>query len=389
MRSDEKTEKFIKKARSIHKNFYDFSKIKYLGANKSVTVICKSHGEFKIRAYRFAKGQGCNKCRLENEMKKNRSNFIRKAKLIHKDSYCYDGCEYKNAREKITIICNVHGPFEQLPTNHLKGHGCNKCGDKKAADLKRSSRELFIKTAIKVHGDFYDYSEVAYKTAHLKVKIICPLHGAFFQKPTNHTDGEKGCYICGTKRGAKKQTNKLSTFLKQARLIHDDFYNYSKSKYQNAKTDIIITCPKHGDFKQQPTNHLQGKGCPDCRRKSEGRISLLLDKKKVVYEREFIIENRRFDFYIPDLNLLIERDGVQHYEESRFFNLSLKDQIKVDREKTKLAKKKGYQIARIPYWLSEVDEEIEIQNILVGRFTYPEIPNIRQNKSKPKPKKNS
>ena len=86
---------------------------------------------------------------------------------------------------------------------------------------------------------------------------------------------------------------------------------------------------------------------------------------------------------------MIERDGVQHYEESRFFNLSLKDQIKIDREKTKLAKKKGYQIARIPYWLSEVDEEIEIQNILVGRFTYPEIPNIRQNKSKPKPKKNS
>jgi len=379
---------FIQKAKLIHKNKYDYSNIKYLGAIKDVTVICRSHGAFSIRASRFLKGRGCNKCRLADQARKNRDNFLKNAKLIHKDLYSYDKTIYVNAKQKITIICNIHGPFKQLPTNHLKGHGCNKCGDKRAADLKRGCYESFVSSALKVHGDFYDYSEAQYKSAHIKVKVICPLHGAFFQKPTNHIDGKKGCNICGTKRGSEKQKSNLKNFINRARLTHDDFYKYSKSEYISAKTDIIITCPKHGDFKQQPTNHLQGKGCPNCYHKSEGRISNMLDQKKISFIRELKIKNRRFDFYIPNLNLIIERDGIQHYRQNRFFNMPLKDQIKIDNEKTKLAKKEGYKIARMPYWLSAAEEKIEIDNILAKRPTYPETPDIEQEKTKPKPIKN-
>ena len=66
--------------------------------------------------------------------------------------------------------------------------------------------------------------------------------------------------------------NNLKNFINKARLIHDDFYSYDKSKYKRAKTNLIITCPKHGDFDQQPTNHLRktvfdnplGKVVPKC-----------------------------------------------------------------------------------------------------------------------------
>ena len=63
----------------------------------------------------------------------------------------------------------------------------------------------------------------------------------------------------------------------------------------------------------------------------------------------------------------------------------LKEQQKNDKLKTKLAKKEGYKIARIPYWLNKEEEEIEIDNILAGKPTYPDVPDLKQEKTKPRP----
>jgi hypothetical protein len=53
-----------------------------------------------------------------------------------------------------------------------------------------------------------------------------------------------------------------------------------------------------------------------------------------------------------------------------------------------MAKDAGFKIARIPYWLTKKEEEIEIENILAGKPTYPEVPDLKQEKTRPKPKKN-
>ena len=88
--------------------------------------------------------------------------------------------------------------------------------------------------------------------------------------------------------------------------------------------------------------------------------------------------------------MLIERDGEQHYRDQQIKTVKLlvTDQHKNDKLKTKLAKKEGYKIARIPYWLSKKEEEIEIDNILAGKPTYPDVPDLIHEKTKPKPKKN-
>ena len=67
----------------------------------------------------------------------------------------------------------------------------------------------------------------------------------------------------------------------------------------------------------------------------------------------------------------------------------MKEQVKNDKLKTKLAKDAGFKIARIPYWLTKEEEEIEIENILAGKPTYPDIPDLKQEKTKPKPVKNT
>ena len=179
--------------------------------------------------------------------------FISKAKKVHGDKYDYSLVEYVNNKTRVTIICPIHGLFEQRPVNHLRGHGCMYCGN-----ALKNTKEEFIEAARKVHGDKYDYSQVDYVDNKTKVKIICPIHGMFEQTPSSHLRG-RGCKYCG---GSVKHTK--DTFIEAARKVHGNKYDYSKVEYVNNRTPIIIICPIHGEFKQSPNEHLQGKGCQRC-----------------------------------------------------------------------------------------------------------------------------
>lgn len=129
---------------------------------------------------------------------------------------------------------------------------------------KKLDNKTIIERSKKVHGDKYDYSLVKYVNSKTKVKIICPNHGMFEQIPELHYKGN-GCKKCGTERNAKRRRKTLDTFIADAIKIHGDKYDYSKVKYINADTKVIITCKKHGDFKQSPYCHINKKhGCIKC-----------------------------------------------------------------------------------------------------------------------------
>ena len=119
-------------------------------------------------------------------MKKlNTSEFIRKAHEVHGDKYDYSKVKYVNSHTPITIICPVHGEFQQLPYCHLQGNGCSACnGGDRFKD--RLTTEEFIQKAKEVHGNKYDYSKVNYVNAHTPITIICPVHGEFQQEPCDH-----------------------------------------------------------------------------------------------------------------------------------------------------------------------------------------------------------
>lgn len=60
----------------------------------------------------------------------------------------------------------------------------------------------------------------------------------------------------------KKKTKE--EFIKDARKVHGDKYDYSKVEYVGSKIKVCIICPKHGEFWQTPSHHFEGKGCPKC-----------------------------------------------------------------------------------------------------------------------------
>jgi hypothetical protein len=97
--------------------------------------------------------------------KSNLEEFIKKSNEIHGFKYDYSKVIYQNNREKVEIICPIHGAFFQAPSSHIHGkHGCVKCSGK---ELKTT--EKFINQAKFVHKDKYKYDKVVYKHTHTKV----------------------------------------------------------------------------------------------------------------------------------------------------------------------------------------------------------------------------
>ena len=68
---------------------------------------------------------------------------------------------------------------------------------------KKLMTDEFVKKAIEVHGDKYDYSKVKYVDTKTKICIICPKHGEFWQTPHSHLSGQ-GCPKCGIESMQKK-----------------------------------------------------------------------------------------------------------------------------------------------------------------------------------------
>lgn len=169
----------------------------------------------------------------------------------------------------------------------------------------------------KIHKHKYNYSLTNYKNSYSFININCPIHGEFKCRTSHHLSGV-GCSKCSNKHNYSNQE-----FINMANEVHGYKYDYSKTKYINAKTKIIITCKNHGDFKQTPSSHLSKKGCPIC---NESKGELEIRKFLTNHNIEFIPQkkfkdcinletNRKlsFDFYLPKHNICIEYQGKQHF----------------------------------------------------------------------------
>ena len=257
------TQDFIRRAREVHGDKYDYSKSVYVSATTNLTIICPTHGEFEQRPANHNLGRGCRACAGNKPLTV--EVFIERAKAKHGNRYDYSQVKFKGTENKVTIICPKHGPFEQRVLIHLKGFNCPKCGRESVAGKLSHSLERFIQDARAAHGSKYDYSEVEYVNALSNVKIICSEHGAFFQKPANHVRGV-ACSKCSDLITADKRRLTTEEFIERAREIHGAKYDYSKSAYVTSHGKVEIICPAHGSFWQSPATHTMGNkaGCPGC-----------------------------------------------------------------------------------------------------------------------------
>lgn len=145
----------------------------------------------------------------------------------------------------------------------------------------RLTTQIFKERASKVHNGFYHYDDdLEYVNYSTKVPIICPIHGRFFQKPSEHLHG-KGCKLCGIKRTLTLTKKTKDKFIADAIAVHDHEYSYVNVDYIDSKTKVEITCKKHGPFFQTPDKHINGKeGCPLCYGKTRYTTKEMIDRFK-------------------------------------------------------------------------------------------------------------
>lgn len=160
-----------------------------------------------------------------------RNNYFKKAERIHKDKFSYNKDSYIHSKKKIEIFCPEHGSFWQRPDLHLSGKGgCRGCNPISDYTFKKGHRPAnthnqddFINKCIEVHGNRYDYSMVIYKNSTSKVQIICPEHGSFWQRASDHKNG-CGCPKCCESKGEAR----VRTYLEENKISFKQEYSFSK-----------------------------------------------------------------------------------------------------------------------------------------------------------------
>ena len=280
------TEEFIKRAREIHGDKYDYSKTIYKNIMTKVCIICPEHGEFKQTPNdHLNRKRNCPKC-VHRSYKKTTEEFIEEARAVHGNRYDYSKVVYEREDDKVCIICPKHGEFWQSPHRHLFGQKCPKCANEINGKNKRLSLDTFVKKAMEIHGNRYDYSKVEYKTTDTPVCIICPEHGEFWQAPHNHIGQKQGCPKCSKSHMEKE----ISLFLDENSVRYEEQKKFPWLKYKR-------------------------------------RLSL--------------------DFYLPDYDIAIECQGEQHFIKMRYITETDEKRKMVqerDKVKKELCEKHGIKL---------------------------------------------
>ena len=197
-------------------------------------------------------------------------------------------------------------------------------------------RLRFIEKAVQIYGDRYDYSEFEYRTYQTKGIIICRIHGPFEKSPEKHINRRQGCKDCSSLVKAAKRTSTIDTFIKKAREVHGDAFDYGEFQYKGSTIKGKIRCKAHDIlFEQTPGHHLSGHcGCEVCiKLKSQAtqlerygaehhsQTSAFKDKVKLTSMERFGVEHysQMPDFKATMIDTSLERYGVEFASQSAEF----------------------------------------------------------------------
>ena len=172
-------EEFIKRARGMHGDRYNYDQVIYTTINTHVIIVCPIHGPFQQKAGKHLEGRGCQMCaRIASNWKTTTTVGILSAKYDddallalfkerHGDAYTYDLSTYKNIDSYIKIFCKKHNrPFTQQVKRHREGQtGCPLCAKGKAKIKREASILLRIGNEI-TRRDGYCYTYVGRGNEH-------------------------------------------------------------------------------------------------------------------------------------------------------------------------------------------------------------------------------
>lgn len=246
--------------------------------------------------------------------------FLCQAKAKFGDGFVYSG--YSGASCPLQITCPDHGKFTMLKASaHLSSkYGCEKCARGSLTEDQFMSRieELYEgELPCTIIGTWTDA-----KTTYVQVE--CSKGHTFRRKAAHHLQNPscQKCFLADKRGRLLPHRVTFEDFVRRARLLHGQRYEYSSEHFSRVKRSTVIICHSHGPFKMRADAHLLGQGCSKCKSsKGEAIVRQFLSEAGVQFTHEWSHESLlsargvrlRFDFALTKSKILIEFYWPQHF----------------------------------------------------------------------------
>ena len=358
-------------------NKYDLPVInqEYYSNRIPIRFICPKHGEYSQRWTSHKRGStGCKICRYNKTSKSNRLSWDSLIKMCKDKGYDIplNKNEYKNQNSLMTFKCDKHGIYKQCLDSHMQGKtGCKKCEFIRRQQSRQEWDMCKIKEYCISHKLDIPQKNQQYKNEDTKYIFICPKYGEYEQSWEKHKLGQ-GCYKCKLDKISKLKTKSCKQYYGECKENNIDL---PIEYYISDSTPIKHKCSRGHIYSQTPSNHLQGQGCPICNESHGERfIRNYLDEHNIEYIPQKKFKDLKdktylsYDFYLPDHNILIEYQGIQHYESISFNNkdkTDLEKQQYHDSLKRQYAKDNGYKLLELHYSLDTQEKVNKYLNQLI------------------------
>ena len=338
---------------------------KYINTNSKILVRhncekCDNH-EYEVRPADILRGKGCPVCK--GGIRKTHEEFLKQINEKYHGEYSILE-KYINDRTKLLVRhnsekCNNY-EWYITPNSILRGNGCPKC----AGNIQKTT-EQFKADLNKQYGNEYTVLG-EYKNSHTKILVRhnCEKCNYHEWKVTPHSIlSGRSCPVCSG-REIKLGINTIydtDPWMIDLGVSEEDAKKYSRG----SKEKISLVCPDCGKEKKIRISSIYNYksiscSCGDGKSYPEKFMMNVLDQLELNYEIEKEFEwsdKKRYDFYIPSLNMIIETHGEQHYD-GRFKSIggrTLEEEQKNDNYKKELALKNS-----IEYYIAIDCRESEI-----------------------------
>ena len=259
------TQQWIAKAQEVHGFRYDYSKVEYVNAKKPVLVICGLHGPWLCNPdNHISKNRGCPAC--GGSKKKTLQDFICDARKVHGDRYQYDSATYTNAHTAVSIMCSLHGHFQQSPTSHLSGAGCPACALDERIAVERAESLLSVKARLseKTGGDV-DIVDATFVNINTEATFSCKAHGNYRRFVNAVLYGAHACLKCGEEIGWAGPIDQVSAEKKIREYLGEGIkfqpFEFTGSRH----TRVGFICEYHGRWEVSWNTVFKSLGkCPKC-----------------------------------------------------------------------------------------------------------------------------
>ena len=305
------TEEFIRRAKRVHGEKFDYSKTNYVSQMTPVTFVCRECGkEITTTPANHLRGSGCRHCADVHRWDGRRittEQFIQKAREIHGDTYDYNHFVYLGSRSTSMITCRRHGDFPMKPCDHLKGCGCPECGVEKQ---RMALRKLIYGVA------WFDFENVGEMTP-LKIKARsywrAMLQRCYCEKFLEKHPTYQGCYVCEEWLTFSNFLKWFETNYKNGYELDKDLLSSKGNKVYSPETCCFLPHELNGLFCR--CNGLRRDGLPIGVRKNNRSYSAVLRKTmNTVRVGHFHTIEDAFNAYKRAKEAYIKELAKKHYD---------------------------------------------------------------------------